>query len=115
MFRTIIIGAAALGAASAFSLPAFAQECEGAASIGSAGSAATAEGKAKSRTNTNINKNNLQSQSKAQAMDKGTFSKSKTKTKIRHGEVLDSRTKTMAHVPGEKPVMDTTRVQTEVE
>lgn len=84
------------------------------ATIGSGGSAATANGKAMSHTNTHANKNNLHSQSKAQAMDKGTFSKSHTHTKIKHGDELQSRTKTMSHVPGQKPVMNTTRVQTEV-
>lgn len=84
------------------------------ATIGSGGSAAAVDGKAKSRTKTSVNSQNLQSRSKAQAMDKGTFSKSQTKTKIKHGEELQSRTKTMAHVPGEKPIKNTTRVETEV-
>jgi hypothetical protein len=41
------------------------------------------------------------------AHDGGTFSKSHTKTKVRDGEV-ESRTKTMAHEPGSKPVKSTT-------
>jgi hypothetical protein len=40
-------------------------------------------------------------------MDQGTFSKSKTKTRVKDGE-LESSTRTMSHVPGEKPVKETT-------
>lgn len=47
-------------------------------------------------------------QSKAQAMDKGTFSKSQTKTKVTD-DGLQSRTKTMSHVPGEKPTKSKTK------
>lgn len=36
-------------------------------------------------------------------MDKGTFSKSQTKTRVK-GDELESKTRTMSHVPGEKPV-----------
>jgi hypothetical protein len=60
-----------------------------------------------SRTNAVENPNKLQTQSKAQAMDQGTFSKSKTKTTAR-GDDLDSTTRTMSHVPGQKPVKSTT-------
>jgi len=76
------------------------------ASIGSGGSAASADGKAKSQTKLNENPNQLQGQSKAQAMDKGTFSKSQTKTTVK-GDELESRTRTMSHVPGEKPSKST--------
>ena len=143
MFRSFLVGATAM-AAIALAAPASAQDCQGAgtvgsggsaaagdtsastlgtgaacdtgsgtnATVGSGGSAATAAGKAQSMTHTHANKNNLQSQSKAQAMDKGTFSKSMTKTKIKHGDDLQSRTKTMSHVPGQKPVMDRTTADT---
>jgi hypothetical protein len=76
-------------------------------SIASGGSAATADGKAHSRTKVNENPNQLKAQSRAQAMDQGTFSKSQTKTRVKDGE-LESRTKSMSHVPGEKPAMNRT-------
>lgn len=77
------------------------------ASIGSGGSAAAANGKEKSQTKVNENPNQLRAQSKAQAMDQGTFSKSQTKTRVQ-GDELQSKTRTMSHVPGEKPVKSTT-------
>ena len=77
------------------------------ASIGSGGSAATADGQAKSSTKINENPNQLKAQSRAQAMDQGTFSKSQTKTRVK-GDELESKTRTMSHVPGEKPVKSTT-------
>jgi len=77
--------------------------------IGSAGNAAAVEGKTSSRTNVHGNDNMLQGQSKAKAQDGGTWSKSQTKTKVKAGESLDSRTKSMAHEPGSKPVKSTTR------
>jgi hypothetical protein len=77
------------------------------ASIGSGGSAAAADGKAKSQTKVNENPNQLRAQSKAQAMDQGTFSKSQTKTRVK-GDELQSTTRSMSHVPGEKPVKSTT-------
>lgn len=76
-------------------------------SIASGGSAAAADGKAKSQTKVNENPNQLRAQSKAQAMDKGTFSKSQTKTRVRDGE-LESSTRSMSHVPGQKPTKGTT-------
>ena len=79
-----------------------------AASIGSGGSAAAAGGKTKSRTKVNANPWKLSAQSKSQAHDKGTFSKSKTKTKVK-GDDLSSRTKTMSHVPGQKPEIHRTQ------
>ena len=76
--------------------------------IGSGGSAAAVDGKAMSRTKINDNPNGLMGQSKAMAHDGGTFSKSQTKTKVKAGEELSTRTKSMAHVPGSKPVKSTT-------
>jgi hypothetical protein len=78
--------------------------------VGTAGSAASADGKAMSKTHTMGNKNKLQSQTKAQALDQGTFSKSRTKTKITD-DGLESSTRTMSHVPGEKPVKNSTVIQ----
>jgi hypothetical protein len=77
------------------------------ASIASGGSAATGDGNAKSRTKVNENPNQLRAQSKAQAVDQGTFSKSQTKTRVKDDE-LQSTTRSMSHVPGEKPVKSTT-------
>ncbi|MBY3442493.1 hypothetical protein HFO32_25470 [Rhizobium leguminosarum] len=75
-------------------------------SIGSGGSAATTDGKAQSKTHVNDG-DKLKAQTKAQAVDKGTFSKSRTKTST-DGSTLESTTRTMSHVPGEKPVKNTT-------
>lgn len=72
------------------------------ASVGSAGSAASVEGKVHSDTKVNENPAQLKAQSKAQAMDQGTFSKSKTKTRVK-GDRLQSSTRTMSHIPGQKP------------
>jgi hypothetical protein len=77
------------------------------ASIGSGGSAAAADGIAKSQTKVSENPNQLKAQTKAQAMDQGTFSKSQTKTRVK-GDELQSNTRSMSHVPGEKPVKSTT-------
>ncbi|RYG97338.1 MAG: hypothetical protein EON58_09990, partial [Alphaproteobacteria bacterium] len=55
----------------------------------------------------NENPNQLRAQSKAQAVDQGTFSKSQTKTRVK-GDELQSTTRSMSHVPGEKPVKSTT-------
>lgn len=77
------------------------------ASFASGGSAATGDGNAKSRTKVNENPNQLRAQSKAQAVDQGTFSKSQTKTRVK-GDELQSTTRSMSHVPGEKPVKSTT-------
>jgi hypothetical protein len=61
------------------------------------------------RSKVNETGQGLNGQSKAMAHDGGTFSKSQTKTKVRDGESVDSRTKTMSHEPGSKPVKSTTR------
>ncbi len=75
-------------------------------SLATGGSAAG--GKTNDRSHVNVTGNGgLNGQSKAMAHDGGTFSKSHTKTKVRDGEV-ESRTKTMAHEPGSKPVKSTT-------
>lgn len=79
-------------------------------SIASGGSAATADGKARSDTKTVENPNQLKSQSKAMAQDKGTFSRSQTKTRVRD-DALTSTTRSMSHVPGEKPVKSTTTTE----
>lgn len=77
-------------------------------SIGSAGSAASTDGRATSSTKIHGNEQNLHGMSKAKGQDGGTWSKSMTKTKVKAGESVSSRTKSMAHVPGSKPIKSTT-------
>jgi len=60
-----------------------------------------------SNTHVNDNGDKLKARTKAQAVDKGTFSKSQTKTTT-DGDSLESTTRTMSHVPGEKPVKSRT-------
>jgi hypothetical protein len=80
-------------------------------SIAAGGSAATADGKAQSRTNMNHgNGPVLNSNTRAQAHDGGTFSRSQTRTKVKAGEEVQSRTRTMSHEPGSKPVKSTTSI-----
>lgn len=76
-------------------------------SLATGGSAAG--GKTKDRSHVNETGNGgLNGQAKATSHDGGTFSKSQTKTKVRDGESVESRTKTMSHEPGSKPVKSTT-------
>jgi len=75
-------------------------------SIGSGGSAAG--GRATSDTKIHGNQNNLHGSSRAKAQDGGTWSKSSTKTKVKAGESVRSRTKSMAHEPGSRPVKSRT-------
>ena len=75
-------------------------------SLATGGSAAG--GKTMDRSKANETGQGLNGQSKAMAHDGGTFSKSQTKTKVRDGESVESRTKTMSHEPGSKPVKSTT-------
>lgn len=76
-------------------------------SLGTGGAAAG--GKTMDRSHVNETGNGgLNGQSKSMAHDGGTFSKSQTKTKVRDGESVESRTKTMSHEPGSKPVKSTT-------
>lgn len=83
-------------------------------SIAAGGSAAAVDGKAQSRTNVNNGSGQtLNANTKAQAHDGGTFSKSHTKTQVKAGEEVSSRTKTMSHEPGSKPVKSTTGTSTQ--
>ena len=112
-------GSAAAGGTSASTLGLGAtstgDDGETASTLGTGGTAAAVDGRATSRTNLVDNQNMLMGQSRAQAMDQGTFSKSHTRTKVRKGEELESRTKSMSHVPGEKPEMSTTTWQVDVQ
>ncbi|HTI65913.1 MAG TPA: hypothetical protein VL460_00045 [Caulobacteraceae bacterium] len=72
--------------------------------LGVGGSAASASGTTAARAKVNPN---LNGQAKATARDGGTFAKSQTHTKVT-GDDVASRTKTMSHVPGQKPVKSTT-------
>jgi hypothetical protein len=113
------VGSAAVGGTSASTLGLGAtstgQDGETASALGTGGSAAAADGKIHNRSHVVENPNMIQGRSRAQAMDQGTFSRSHTKTRVRHGEELDSRTKSMSHVPGEKPEMSTTTEQVEIQ
>jgi hypothetical protein len=80
-------------------------------SIGVGGSAATDEGRASTNSNVSGGGPVLNGHAKAQAQDHGTFSKSMTHTKVKRGQGVGSRTKTMSHVPGQKPVMSTSRTE----
>lgn len=74
-------------------------------SIAGGGSAASANGKA--QAGSHVNQGNgpvLNSNTRAQAHDGGTFSRSQTRTKVKAGEDVQSRTRTMTHQPGSKPV-----------
>lgn len=82
-------------------------------SLAVGGSAASADGKAKSDTKIIENRNMLKGQSKAMAHDGGTFSRSKTKTRVKNGQ-LSSDTRTMSHVPGQKPVKSTSSSASEL-
>lgn len=83
--------------------------------LGTGGSAAAAGGgRVDSRSKITGNENNQNAQSKAMANEGGgEWSKSKTKTKI-HGDEINSRTKSMSHLPGGPPAKSTTRMQTTV-
>jgi hypothetical protein len=82
--------------------------------VGTGGSSAATDGKASSSSRINGNDNNANAMSKARAQDGGTWSSSKTQTKVKAGEEVGSRTKSMSHVPGEKPVKSTTSSSTEI-
>jgi hypothetical protein len=75
-------------------------------SLATGGSAAG--GKTMDRSKVDETGNGLNGQAKAMAHDGGTFSKSHTQTKVQDGASVNSRTKTMSNVPGEKPVKSTT-------
>lgn len=79
-----------------------------AAALGMGASAAASNSKTQERAAVHGNRN-LNGQAMAQAHDGGTFSKSHTHCKDKLGSDVDCRTKTMAHEPGQKPVMSTTR------
>nr|USU32397.1 hypothetical protein NG677_01310 [Methylobacterium sp. OTU13CASTA1] len=76
-------------------------------SLATGGSAAGGKTMERARVNGTGN-GGLNGQAKAMSHDVGTFSKSQTKTKVRDGESVESRTKTMSHEPGSKPVKSTT-------
>ena len=79
--------------------------------VAGAASAATVNGKATSSTKVRENPQTLRTQSRARAWDGGTWSRSMTNTSVRHNGDLRSWTKSMAHEPGGKPAMSTTRVR----
>jgi hypothetical protein len=80
--------------------------------VGGAGSAAAVNGRATSNTKVRENPQILRAQSRAAAMDGGTWSRSMSNTGVRQrdGDVR-SWTRSMAHEPGSKPAMSSTRVR----
>ena len=81
------------------------------AAIAGAGSAAAVNGRAASTTKIRENPQLLRSQSMARAHDGGTWSRSMTNTMLRHDGDVRSWTHSMAHQPGGKPAMSTSRVR----
>ena len=79
--------------------------------VGGAGSAAAVDGRVRSNTKIRENPQGLRAQSKAAARDGGTWSRSATNTSVRHDGDLRSRTKAMAHEPGGKSAISTSRVR----
>lgn len=79
--------------------------------VGGAGSAAAVNGRAISNTRIRENPQMLRAQSRARASDGGTWSQSMTNTKVRQSGDISSWTRSMAHEPGSKPAMSTTRVR----
>lgn len=79
--------------------------------VGGAGSAAAVNGRATSNTKIRENPQMLRSQSRAAAMDGGTWSRSMSNTAVRNNGDLRSWTRSMAHEPGGKPAMSSTRVR----
>ena len=76
-------------------------------SLGTGGSAAAVGGgHVGAKSKVNGNRNGLNGHSKARAQNGGTWSDSKTHIKVHKGEVR-SRTKSMSHVPGQKPTKST--------
>lgn len=96
---TIGLGASSIGKAGASS------------AIGGAGSAAAVNGRAISNTRIRENPQMLRAQSTARASDGGTWSRSMTNTSVRHEGDLRSWSRSMAHQPGAKPAMSTSRVR----
>jgi hypothetical protein len=79
--------------------------------VAGAGSAAAVQGRATSSTRIRENPQILRAQSRAMAMDGGTWSRSMSNTSVRQESGLRSWTRSMAHEPGSKPVMSTTRIR----
>jgi hypothetical protein len=82
----------------------------GSSSLSTGGAAAGPHAQEKSKVH-ETGQGTLKGQSKAQSHDGGTFSKSRTKTTVGEGGV-ESTTRSMSHVPGEKPVKSTTTIGT---
>ena len=107
-------GSAAAGGTSASTIGLGASSTGGAgtsSAVGGAGSAAAVNGRATSNTKIRENPQMMRAQSRARAADGGTWSRSMTNTKVRHDGDLSSRTRSMAHQPGGKPAMSTSRVR----
>lgn len=107
-------GSAAAGGTAASTIGLGANSTGGAGTsspVGGGGSAAAVTGRATSRTKIRENPQIVRAQSKARAADGGTWSRSMTNTKVRHDGDLSSRTKSIAHQPGGKPAISTSRLR----
>jgi len=79
---------------------------DGNAALGMGASGAAANEDARVRTSARVNgNNNLNGQAKADVRDGGEFARSHTRCKA--GDDVSCTTRTMAHVPGSKPVKST--------
>src|SRR4051794_7572788 len=96
-------GSASAGGTSASSVGVGATADDSSA-IGVDGTAAATQGNVQTRSH--VNPNGTNGMVRAQAMDHGTFSRSMTHTRTHRGQVY-SRTRTMAHRPGSRPVTST--------
>jgi len=107
-------GSAAAGGTSATTLGTGGTSTDADGSTGSSlatGGAAAGENARSMSKSHETGNDTLKGQSKAMANDGGTFSKSKTKTTVGEDGV-ESRTRTMSHEPGEKPVKSTSEINT---
>lgn len=103
-------GSAAAGGTSASTLGLGARSGSSAVVVGG-GSAAAVQGRAISNTRIRENPQMLRAQSRATAMDGGTWSRSMSQTTVGHDNGLRSWTRSMAHEPGSRPVISTTRIR----
>ena len=101
-------GSAAVGGTSASTIGVGATSGTSSA-IATGGTAAAVTGR--TQTGAHVSGNGGNGMARAQAMDRGTFSRSMTHTRIHKGQVY-SRTRTMAHRPGSKPVISTSTTPT---
>jgi len=80
----------------------------GSSALGMGASGASVNDDANVHTRAAVHGNhNLNGQAMTNVNDKGTFARSHTHCKDKMGQSVNCRTKTMSHVPGQKPTMST--------